>query len=62
MAEKEYRVISPGINSAPESNPKVIGHRFKEAIRLRRPGEFAELQEREVGEWKTVERSEEKSK
>ena len=56
--EYEYRVVSPGINSTPETNPKVAGERYRGAVKIRRPGETAELQKRTVGPWERVEISE----
>lgn len=56
--EYEYRVVSPGINSQPETNPKIAGERYRGAYKIRRPGETAELQKRQVGPWETVEKSE----
>ena len=58
---KEYRIVSPGINAQPEVDPKEAGRRYKAAIGCRRPGETAELQEREVGPWTTVEKSDVKA-
>ena len=56
--EKEYRIVSPDISGQTETDPKVAGTRYRTAVKCRRPGETAELQEREVGPWKTVEKSE----
>jgi hypothetical protein len=56
--EEEYRIISPGISPAVETDSKNAGQRYRGAIKARRPGETAELQKRKVGPWETVEKSE----
>jgi hypothetical protein len=57
MNEHEYRVASPYRDNSPTSDPKIAGERFRQARRHRIDGEKIELQEREVGPWKTIERT-----
>ena len=57
MSEKEYRIASPYRDSSPTPDPKSAGERYRHARRYQIQGETIELQEREVGPWRTVEKT-----